>query len=52
MMQTKEKLRLVYLADVNVGGAQRTMINIVNQWHKQGIRFNLAIGNAKGGALS
>lgn len=51
-MQTKEKLRLVYLADVNVGGAQRTMINIVNQWHKQGIRFNLAIGNAKGGALS
>ncbi len=44
--------RVVYLADTNIGGAQRTMINIINQWHRMGVNFELVIGNNNGGATT
>ena len=51
-MTALSKTRLVYLADTNIGGAQRTMINIVNQWHRQNIDFTLVIGDVSGGAIA
>lgn len=51
-MTRSPQTKLIYLADTNVGGAQRTMINIVNQWHRNNIDFTLVIGDASGGALA
>ena len=51
-MTAQPKNILVYLADTNIGGAQRTMINIVNEWHRQNIDFTLVIGDASGDAVA
>ena len=52
MTLTDQNSVTVYLADTNIGGAQRTLINIVNQWHRHGIKFDFVIGDSRGGATA